>query len=450
MELIDGDYTSPRWSFEFLDCSMPMTFDTYGNCAFHCVYCFSAFQRSLGINDRDGYLNGRVKAVDPERIKNMFSNPDEYAGQFAWYIKARHTMQWGGLSDAFDYFERDFGVSLDLLRFFREIEYPLSISTKGAWIAEDKRYTDLLQNADHIHMKVSIITLNEYKAKRIERGVASPLQRLEFLRKLNEIGVGATTLRLRPFILGATDDGLEELIARAADAGCYSVSSEFLCVEGRAGDVTIANMKALSEVVGYDIIGFYRRNTKGGGGLMRLNYEIKRKHFDELERLCDKYGLKLFISDAHHKEKCAGVSCCGIPPDNLKLNNYRNGNYTDALLIAKDKGYVLWVDIDNEAKALHEIPWGRADGFNQGTTRNKAKYLFASLYDVMRDVWNNPNSKQSPGKYFGGALVAAGRDNNGDVIYLYNRPYIEKGEVVRSVKELAEVLGIDMGLLCAE
>lgn len=40
MKLEDGAYASPRWSWEILDCAMPMTFDTYSNCAHQCVYCF--------------------------------------------------------------------------------------------------------------------------------------------------------------------------------------------------------------------------------------------------------------------------------------------------------------------------------------------------------------------------------------------------------------------------
>jgi len=33
------DYASPRWSQEILDCSMPMTFDTYSRCSYNCFYC---------------------------------------------------------------------------------------------------------------------------------------------------------------------------------------------------------------------------------------------------------------------------------------------------------------------------------------------------------------------------------------------------------------------------
>ena len=45
---IKHNYQSPRWSGEIADCSLPMTLDTYSNCSFGCVYCFSQYQRGIG------------------------------------------------------------------------------------------------------------------------------------------------------------------------------------------------------------------------------------------------------------------------------------------------------------------------------------------------------------------------------------------------------------------
>ena len=117
-----GYYSSPRWSNEIADCSMPMTFDTYSNCSFGCLYCFSQFQRAIG-GCKAHYLKKEVTNVNPDTIKRMFSEPDKYGGQFATYIKQRRVMQWGGLSDQFDGYERKYGVTLDLLKFFKEIDY---------------------------------------------------------------------------------------------------------------------------------------------------------------------------------------------------------------------------------------------------------------------------------------------------------------------------------------
>lgn len=45
---ISKTYGSPRWTGEIADCSLPVTFDTYSNCSFGCVYCFSQYQRAIG------------------------------------------------------------------------------------------------------------------------------------------------------------------------------------------------------------------------------------------------------------------------------------------------------------------------------------------------------------------------------------------------------------------
>ena len=133
---IKNDYNSPRWTAEYPDCSMPMTFDTYSNCAFGCIYCFSQFQRGIGAA-KEKYVKKEVHCVNVNKIKRMFLEPD--SSQFGEYIKARKVMQWGGLSDQFDGFERKYGVTLELLRFFREIDYPLCFSTKGTWWLDDPR-----------------------------------------------------------------------------------------------------------------------------------------------------------------------------------------------------------------------------------------------------------------------------------------------------------------------
>ena len=81
-------YQSPRWSNEIADCSMPMTFDTYSNCSFGCMYCFSQFQRGIG-GAKENYLHKDVKHVSVDKIKRMFTDPDKYGGQFKEYIKQR-------------------------------------------------------------------------------------------------------------------------------------------------------------------------------------------------------------------------------------------------------------------------------------------------------------------------------------------------------------------------
>lgn len=439
MKLEDGAYASPRWSWEILDCAMPLSLDTYSNCAFQCVYCFSFFQRAVGAS-ADDYLHHRVRAVNVERIKRMFSNPDEHAGQFADYIKRRLVLQWGGLSDGFDWYERRFGKSLELLRFFREIDYPISISTKGTWFLDDPRYVEAFRDARNVHVKYSIITADSAAARRLEAGVASPAERLRALERLKALGVGATTLRLRPFVIGLTEKTVDELFAAAGAAGCWSVSTEFLCLEKRATPNHLARYRAISEVVGADMWEFYRRHSYSGAGLMRLNYELKRPYVARMRELADRHGLRLYVSDAHHKETSAGAGCCGLP-DEGPLSNYNRGQFAEAMQIAKRRGSVRWSDIAGDAAWLKEIRWVGATGYNTGGTAERARRMYHTMYDFMRDAWNTPTSWSSPARYFGGVLVPGGTDDSGDIVYLYNRPLVEGGGNVENVAALMAAVG---------
>jgi hypothetical protein len=89
------------------------------------VYCFLQYQRGVG-GAKEAYLAKKVKAVNPEKIKKIFSEEDKHS-QFYPYIKTRRPIQWGGLSDEFDGFERKYGITYEILKYLREINYLKSL-----------------------------------------------------------------------------------------------------------------------------------------------------------------------------------------------------------------------------------------------------------------------------------------------------------------------------------
>lgn len=403
-------YCSPRWTNEIADCSMPMTFDTYSNCSFGCLYCFSQFQRAIG-KTKDAYLHKDVKSVNPDKIKRMFTDPDKYAGQFATYIKQRRVMQWGGLSDQFDNFERKYGVTLELLKFFKEIDYPLCFSTKATWWTKDPRYMDLFKGQHNWNVKISIITLDAEKARIVERGVDSPQERLDALGRIVEADAGGATLRLRPFIIGTSTPTYLDLIREAGKRGVTALSTEFMCVEQRSP--TLKDwMPKLSDLAGFDLLAFYRKYSVSSGYL-RLNRKIKEPFFKRMKEVCDEYGIRFYVSDAHFKEMCHNGSCCGLPPD----WNYSRGQFCEALQIAKKNGIVKWGDICQDVEQLHGYMKQRATGFNNRTSEERAHFLDMTMADYLRWLWDNPQAGQSPYKLFEGILVPAGKDEAGHLIY---------------------------------
>lgn len=373
-------YQSPRWSNEIADCSMPMTFDTYSNCSFGCMYCFSQFQRGVG-DSKEAYLHKEVKAVNVEKIKKMFTDPDNHAGQFKEYIKERKVMQWGGLSDQFDGFERQRGVTLELLRFFKEINYPLCFSTKATWFTQDERYMELIRGQKNWNFKFSIITLDAEKARQIERGVPSPQERLEAIRRIAEADAGGATLRLRPFIIGISTPSYLQLIRQAHEKGATAMSTEFLCVEQRSPTLR-EFMPTINRLAGFDVMAFYRRYSVSSGYL-RLNRKVKRPFFEKMKHLADELGMRFYISDAHFKELCCNGSCCGLPP----TWNYSRGQWCEALQIAKERpsGEVEWNDVRGDIeKLVSSFEWSRAHLYHRERTLRETSCtsLTAQGFDV--------------------------------------------------------------------
>ena len=405
-------YASPRWTGEIADCTLPLTFDTYSNCSFGCVYCFSQYQRGIG-GAKENYFAKNVKAVNPERIKKIFSGEDKKS-QFYQYIKTKRPIQWGGLSDQFDGFEKKYGVTYEILKYLKEINYPICFSTKSAWVFSDPKYQELFKGADNWNIKFSIITLDEKDAARIEQGVPTPEERLEAMRIYNTLSKGGTTLRLRPFIVGVSDKTYLELIEKAAEAGASAVTTEFFCLEMRSIKQAKEHYDVISECAGFDIVEFYRKFSNGSGYL-RLNRKVKEKYIRNMQETCHKLGLRFYVSDAHFKECCDNCSCCALPPD----WDYSRGNFSAALQIAKRCGEVRWSDIEKDMYYL-EFPMIRAQGFNINSSENKAKYTGMTMKDYLHYLWNNPKRGQSPYHLFERVMKPDGLDDNGDIIYKYN------------------------------
>jgi hypothetical protein len=141
----------------------------------------------------------------------------------------------------------------------------------------------------------------------------------------------------------------------------------------------------------------------------------------EMEALCKELGLKFFVSDAHHKERCAWGSCCGLPQGG-KFDNFAKCQFTQAIIVAKEKGEVKFSDISELGHDyLDNVTYGGAWGLNGGTMLNEAKNRFKSLYDFVRTVWNNPKRKSSPFYYFDRILIPDRLDENGDMVYRFNQ-----------------------------
>jgi len=388
-----------------------MTFDQHSVCSYRCLYCFAQYQKGIG-GAKKSYVAREVGAVNVDRVKRIFTEPGY--SQFWPYVKDRKTIQWGGMADPFDEHERRLGTGLKLLRFFREIAYPICFSTKGVWWLDDPRYTELFKGNKNWNVKVSIITLDPRKARVVEAGCPSPAQRLEAIRKITALDAGGATLRLRPFIFGISNPRHVELIEAAAAAGATALSTEFFCFELRS-PILKRWLPVLDKLCGFDVREFYRKYSTGSGYL-RLNRNIKRPFVDEMEAACRRKGVRFYVSDAHFKERCDNGSCCGLPT----TFNYSRGQFCEALVLCRKNGRVTWPEVAEHLDFAQTFRWQDAEGYNTCSAERRVANWGLTMKDYLRRMWNTPTAGQSPYKMFEGIMVPDGLDEHGDIIYRYN------------------------------
>lgn len=408
---MEAGYGSPRWSAEIADCSMPMTFDQYSMCGYGCLYCFAVYQKSVGVAKKN-FLNQNLRSVNIPRVKRYFT---EDISQFTQYIREKRVFQWGSMADPFCPIEKKHGKGLELLRYFRELDYPIRFSTKGTWWLDDSRYTELFKNNPKWTVMFSIITGDESKSHVLERGCPTPSERIIAIRKASKLNCARVILRLRPFMIGISDPSHMALIRRSHAAGAEGVSTEMFCFESR-NPVLKNNLETINRLAGFDYSEFYKKYSVSLGYL-RLNRNVKRKIFMEMKELCDSLGMKFWVSDAHFKELSCSGSCCGVPED----VNYCRGQFAEALQIAKRNGRVTWPEVEaGGLEYLKTFLYHKADGFNTGSSERRADFREFRMYDYVRWLWNNPRAGQSPYTLFEGIMKPVAKDKKGDLIYEYD------------------------------
>lgn len=422
----------PKISNEFTDCALPLTGDIYNLCSFKCCYCFSSLFHFW--NPQCRYKKPVLKKVDIEYLINLFEGKYKDNPYYENFIKKRFLLHLGSLSEPFDYLERKEKTGLEFYNYLASIKYPTLFSTKGiSLFLKDKSYLRVFEKAaktKNFAFQFSITTNSDRTASIIEKGVPSTSERLRAMKMLSDMGF-MTILRLRPFIIGITDDELEELLERAKKAGAYSVSAEFLCIDKRA--LNFEGLNTFSKLLDYDYTTWYRKlSPPERGTYMRLNRYVKRYFVERLLKRCKDLDLRLSISGADFKELGFSTCCCGLPeknPVNSELENFSYKQMTSILI----KAHREWLKNPNKEIFVYFDDM-RDDKY--GNWMNEHRYWgdsivcyqsdYARLYTghnrEFLDVWNSLSTPRNPYRYFDGLLYPVGVDKNKNMIYRYNPP----------------------------
>jgi len=426
-------YLSPRLSSEYMDCSLPMTFDSYSHCSLSCCYCFAYMQKS-----NNPTFSGKLHTVNVDNIVSTIHGKPKGSRKhfYKHFIEKRFVFHWGGLADPFCNFEKANHVGYKIIQALAEESYPTLFSFKGSAIFKPNfvKLFEKYAKQKNFAFQVSIIAPSDEISREIEIGVPVTSKRIRAIKMLSDMGY-YTILRLRPFIIGVTDEGLDDLLYKCKEAGIKAISTEFVAIDMRGTEALVKRYRWIGELMGIgqkekDVKDYFRAlSPNERGGYLRLNRLVKERFVKQIYKFCLKNDVLFACSDPDYKELNMTGSCCGLPhnfKDNREMQNWTKNQLTfhmkEARQLYHREGKIYKFRFDKVFKPevdtyLKSIEFG-GDHLRIVGMPHSESSTFTYLRGA-RDTWNNLRSPANPRNYFHGKVMPIRVDTVGNLIYVY-------------------------------
>lgn len=182
----------------------------YRGCEHGCVYCYARpFHEYLGYSaGLDFETKIHVKRDAAALLRREFMKP-------SWKPQ---TVSLSGVTDPYQPIEAKLRVTRSLLEVFAEFRNPVGLITKNALVTRDIDLLGELAKHNAAGVAVSITTLDESIARKLEPRTSTIEKRFQAVKQLAEAGVPVAVM-LAPIIPGLTDSDIPGIVERAAQAG---------------------------------------------------------------------------------------------------------------------------------------------------------------------------------------------------------------------------------------
>lgn len=340
---MEKKFWKPSITSQFIHCPVPYHMDTYRGCSFNCSYCFArdfvTFSRRNQEENKKtfSYLVGNRADLLKNWIERTLKKDCDYNKPEEIAFKERIPIKIGATADPFPYSELKYGVTKEILKVFHEYDYPIEIQTKNpeglhaiAHEFENPNWT----------IAVTLISTDEEFLKVCEPNAQSATNRLEYIKKLTEMGF-KVMIKIQPAIYPKIIEDLQELIKKAKKAGCWAINIEGLKVRITMPENERKIINKIGDFLGYDIIQFYKKNGEKSGSDWEMNFQKKYEFIKLAKELCEENKIKFFVADNSHILSGCNSECCGTEVlRNYKIwgNNIRSMCFTGKENFSKELG----------------------------------------------------------------------------------------------------------------
>ena len=192
------------------DISFDQSINPYRGCEHGCIYCFA--------RPSHAYL-GLSPSADFE--SRLFAKPNAaqlLAKELAAPGYSPKVIAIGTNTDPYQPIERKYQVMRRILEVLDRANHPVGIVTKSALVLRDLDILARMAERNLAKVALSVTTLDADLARRMEPRAATPMRRLETLRRLSQAGV-PTTVMVAPVIPALNDSEIERILDAAQAAG---------------------------------------------------------------------------------------------------------------------------------------------------------------------------------------------------------------------------------------
>ena len=192
------------------DIPFDQSINPYRGCEHGCIYCYarpshSYLNLSPGL-DFETKLFAKTNAV--ELLRAELSKPNYRVSP----------INLGANTDPYQPIERRYTLTRQIIEVLTEFKHPLTIVTKNALVERDLDLLTALAQQNLVYVFVSVTSLDNRLAAKLEPRASAPHRRIEAIRRLSEAGVPCGVL-VAPIIPMLTDRWLEQIVERAAESG---------------------------------------------------------------------------------------------------------------------------------------------------------------------------------------------------------------------------------------
>ncbi len=199
--------------------SPDIPFDTsinpYRGCEHGCVYCYA--RPSHAYLDLSPGLDFETKLFAKTNTAEVLRATLAKPGYRVSPINL------GANTDPYQPIERRYALSRGVLEVMLETKHPCTIITKNAMIERDLDLLVPLARENLVQCFLSITTLDNRVAAKMEPRASAPHRRLAAVRALHAAGVPVSVM-IAPIIPAITDHEIEALLEAARDAGAHDCS----------------------------------------------------------------------------------------------------------------------------------------------------------------------------------------------------------------------------------